>query len=143
MNWTLVYDFFVNRLLAAKIEGIDKNSIAIPNKVFDARGKTTWIELSAFVGRAVQWTETQQIIHASMNILVCVQRDSFMAKASNLAERLAKHFSILCPENAFQYANNGLNFRCYCAGVDVLSGVTDSSGYRINVRISLDIYKEC
>ena len=24
MNWTLVYNFFVNRLLAAKIEGIDK-----------------------------------------------------------------------------------------------------------------------
>lgn len=142
MNWTLVYDFFVNRLLAAKIEGIDKKSIAMPNKIFDARGKTIWTELSAFVGRAVQWTETQQVIHAAMNILVCVPRDSSMAKASNIAERLAKHFSIHNPENAFRYANNGLNFRCYCTGVDVLSGVTDSSGYRINVRISIEIYKE-
>ncbi len=139
MNWTLVYDFFVNQLIACKIDGVDKKSIAIPGEIFDPRGKTLWIELSAFIGNSINKTESRKIIPASMNVIVCVPRDSTMKKASVIAAKIEKHFSL---HNNSSRAYRGVNFTLQVDRVTTLSGVTDSSGYRVNTRLSITIETE-
>ena len=139
MNWTLVYDFFVNQLIACRIDGLDKKSIAIPGEIFDPHGKTLWIEISAFIGNSINKTESKKIIPASMNIITCVPRDSTMKKASTIAAKIERHFSL---HNNHANAYRNTNFTLRLDKVTTLSGVTDSSGYRINTRLSITIEME-
>lgn len=140
MNFERVLEKFKEYILAVGIKDLTVKDIFLPNTVFDSNGKTLWVELSASRGRTLFITEKTSRLPAEINIIVGVPLQSGTKKANHIVDMISSKFSVAnnAKWNCFFVEKN----KVYVTGVNVLSGVTDSSGYRINVRISLDIYLE-
>ena len=139
MNWERILEKYCNFLLSLGIPSVTARDIALPNQVFESAGKTLWFQISISRGEVIRVTENKEVVPAIVNLVVCVPVQSGTKKVNDIAAVMES--KLTGKWRYFTVDRHGVKSHVYVDSVSILSGVTDASSHRVNVRISMRVYK--
>ncbi len=145
MNWERVTDYFVNFILSLNIDGITQNNIVTPNRLISSTGQRLWFEISVGYIDSVIVTEDTVLYPAEVNLIVCVPANTGTKRANDIASLIQSRFSGSDTEKITGFTVTGRNqetIKIYVDKAVQKPGITMNEWYKVNTRISIDVYKE-